>query len=50
MLYFLKAHDPHNPLTLQDDKVNVKYTEIQKLEVLERPIMGFKDIKYDIPM
>ena len=63
IIYFLKAHDPHNLLTLRDDKDNEKYThkythtQIHKLEMLERPIMcyiykstGFKDIKYDIPM
>ena len=26
IIYFLKAHDPHNPLTLRDDKYNDKYT------------------------
>ena len=57
IIYFLKAHDPHNLLTLRDDKDNEKYThkythtqihihkythtQIHKLEVLERPIMYY---------
>ena len=58
MLYFLKAHDPHNPLTLQDDKDNDKYThKYTNQKCLKDPScaiflksMWVKDIKYDIPV
>ena len=29
IIYFLKAHDPHNPLTHRDDKDSDKYTHTQ---------------------
>ena len=43
IIYFLKAHDPHNLLTLQDDKDNNKYTHTQmhKFDVHEIPIMCY---------
>ena len=59
IIYFLKAHDPHNLLTLRDDKDNEKYThkythtQIHKYtKCLKDPScaiflesMGVKDIK-----
>ena len=40
--------DPHNPLTLRDDKDKDKYThtQIHKLEVFERPIMCYISKKH----
>ena len=44
-LHFLKAHDPHYPLTLGASEMTKTmtntHTKIHKFEVLERPIMCY---------